>query len=156
MQCRSFFFFFLSVWNNFNCDVTCYCLNVQKQRVKCVNIPCSMVLFFWGEGDATQQLMESQRCWTSSIYCFRDCSSNLYVVPFKICFPFSWNCIKFFSLSISILYITTHLYKVFKFIYKNVYIYFFVSLFDFFFFFFLAVWNPDAAKWTLLVALKDQ
>lgn len=31
-------------------------------------------------------------------------------------------------------------------------IYFFVSLFDFFFFF--PVWNPDAAKWTFIVALR--
>lgn len=108
----------------------------RNKGLKCVNIPCSMVLFFWGEGDATQQLMESQRCWTSSIYCFRDCSSNLYVVPFKICFPFSWNCIKFFfPLSICLLYITTHLYKVFKFIYKMCIYIFFVSLLDFFFFF---------------------
>lgn len=74
---------------------------------------------FGGGGDATQHLMASQRCWTSSIYCFRDCSSNPYVVPFKICFPFFLKlCKVFFPLSISILYITTHLYKVFKFIYK--------------------------------------
>lgn len=107
-----------------------------------------------GGGDATQHLIESQCCWASSIYCFRDCLSYLYVVPFKICFPFSWHCIKFFfPLSISILYITTHLYKVFKFIYKMC-IYIFVSLFDFFFFFFFAVWNPVVTKWTLIVALR--
>lgn len=38
------------------------------------------------------------------------------------------------------------------------YIYFFVSLSDFFFFlvfvFVFAVWNPDATKWTLIVALR--
>lgn len=45
-----FLFFFFSVWNDFYCDVTCYCLNVQNKGLKCVNIPCSMVLFFWGQG----------------------------------------------------------------------------------------------------------
>jgi len=39
-----------------------------------------VVLF--GGGNATQQLKVSQRYWTSSIYCFRNCLLYLYVVPF--------------------------------------------------------------------------
>lgn len=86
-----------------------------------------MVLFFLGGGDATQHEW-NQHCWTSSIYYFRGCLS-VPVRPsnFKYCFPFFF--LKLYKVNppnISILYTTTHLYKVFKFIYKLC-IYFFVS-----------------------------
>lgn len=86
-----------------------------------------MVLFFWGEGTLFNNEW-NQRCWTSSIYCFRGC---LYLCPslFKyVSWFFFLKVYKVPPLSISILYITTHLYKVFKFIYKMC-IYFFVSFF---------------------------
>lgn len=75
--------------------------------------------------------------------------------PLKYVFLFL-ETVKFFfpPLSISILYITTHLYKVFKFIYKNVYIFFCVPFWPLFLFVCFSVRNPDAAKWTFIVALR--